>query len=512
MLPYFALALIAGNALSCLGADPPLIRREGVVNAGSQRPPSVGGQISAGSLISIHGIRFSDDVASLAVRLITKAGSSQLSINRADSRMLEAWIPLGAPLGPAQIVVQAGGLNSPPISFVLVKSALGLFSVNGNGWGPGKANISGDKPAKPGQIISLFATGVAPRQPVEVWVGGQVAKVLRAAEGPAHVVELSVQLPLGTPAGCFIPVYGRSPGSSMSNTVTIAVQRGAGACARSKDDILSAMQSGKSAVFVLSRTVSRSQGAGKDQIEDQAVAGFSDIAAENMTKSLLWMSPPAGTCTTYGTVLDTDTPDAASVTGLFLDALAGGSLDAGTGLSVDNGQEQLRMLSITGTRNIYQRILRSAIPTAPQRAIFSLAGGNFHITGTGGKDVGRFRVAIPAPEPFEWTNRAQFTSITRTKPLPFVWSGAAPNGKMAILLSAATTENNVAGLVFCVAPASAGRFQVSPELLAVLPSETVEARLIFWPASTAADGSVAGVSHVIPLSLFVHSAKFLLPR
>lgn len=504
-----ATLLVSTLALAAT-AGPPAVRREGVVNGASQRPTSVGGAISPGSLISIHGVGFGADGRSTSVWLISGGRKLALNMTHITPTQIDAWIPAEAPRGPAQLIVRKDGQDSAPAPVTLRAEAFGLFSANGKGWGPARSANGPEHPVAPGGQVTLFGTGLAAGQGPKIRIAGLSATVLSISRLPFRPIQLTVQVPPDSPEGCFVPVSGGTPGGPASTTVTIAVRRGGGPCTRSPDDVVAQWLPGKTAVFVVSRTVTGRVNPASRQVEDRVSAGFADVPASRVTNSPLLMSPPVGACTAYGTTLDPDTPGSTSMTGLFLDALSGVALDPGNVLRIDNGEVQLRMLSVSGAANVYQRMLGGDIPTGPRASAFALDSGVIHVTGTGGRNVGRFSVTLPAPQPFQWGNRAAFSALDRSRPVKLAWSGAGASTKMAILLSAASTENNVAGLIYCLAPAGAGRFTVPSELLAVLPSGRGEIRLISSPGSITA-GSVPGIDHVVPLSLFVHVGEFHIP-
>ena len=101
-----------------------------------------------------------------------------------------------------------------------------------------------DRPAKPGDVILLFATGEgqtdpagidgktavsplpAPQLPVTVSIGGKSSRVLYAGGAPGEVaglMQLNVQVPAGLVPGSAIPVAVRVGDSASQPNVTISV-------------------------------------------------------------------------------------------------------------------------------------------------------------------------------------------------------------------------------------------------------------------------------------------------
>jgi uncharacterized protein (TIGR03437 family) len=303
---------------SIWGAEAPAIRRQGVVNAASQRPVAVGGAIARGSRISIHGVRFG--AASGANRVSFRSATGEvrrLTVIEADPQHLEVWIPADAPLGPARITVSANGLESAPETVTVLKAAPGLFSANGQGWGPARAeNLSNAmrspngtaNSVAPGNRLALAATGLAPSDKPEIQVGNSIARVLQvhAAAALAYTAEITIQVPEAS-EGCYVPVYVRLPGAPVSNAVTISVHRGGGKCASAPDDPVMGWQGGKTAILSLTRTVRRSLDVPREHIEDEANGAFRDVPPGKARASPLLMLPPAGACTTWAGALKAGT-------------------------------------------------------------------------------------------------------------------------------------------------------------------------------------------------------------
>lgn len=131
----------------------------------------------------------------------------------------------------------------------VVPSATGLYTLDSSGAGPGIfTSLDGivktfTNSAKPGEVLTTWATGTGPIDSddalppgvknlpgFEVWAGSQSAKVLYAGPSPccAGLAQISFELPQ-VPDTCFLPVTVRG-GGVVSNSVTLAVDHGGGAC------------------------------------------------------------------------------------------------------------------------------------------------------------------------------------------------------------------------------------------------------------------------------------------
>lgn len=135
-------------------------------------------------------------------------------------------------------------------TITIATAAPGIFTTNQQGTGAGAILHAGDfrtvsesAPARPGEFISIFCTGLGPlTSPVadgnaapypppetiltpEVRVGGIVANVSFSGLAPGFVglYQVNIQVPLAAPTGNAVPLVLTSGGVS-SNIVTIAIQ------------------------------------------------------------------------------------------------------------------------------------------------------------------------------------------------------------------------------------------------------------------------------------------------
>jgi uncharacterized protein (TIGR03437 family) len=159
-------------------------------------------------------------------------------------------VPYAVSGNTAQVSVAYQGRPSAAASVPIASSAPGLFTWDGTGKGQAAAvNQDGSinssaKPAKIGDIISLYATGEGqtspsgldgklpsnplpqPVLPVTVTIGGQTVKPQYAGGTPGYfagLMQVNVQIPAGVAPGNAVPVALQA-GSAMSPVgVTIAI-------------------------------------------------------------------------------------------------------------------------------------------------------------------------------------------------------------------------------------------------------------------------------------------------
>jgi uncharacterized protein (TIGR03437 family) len=498
-------------------AEPPAIRRDGVVNAASQRPESAGGAIAPASRISIHGIRFAAEVRANRVLLRGMGRALTLPVLGATTTRLDAWIPAGAPLGAVALSVQSNGLESQPAPIRIGRSAPGFFSVNGEGWGLARADNlsagvrapnSGNRSVAPGGTVALAVTGFSPADKPQVYIGLETARVLafRPAAAPDYSAEISIQTPPGAPEGCRVPVYARTADGRASNTVAISIHRGGGACVDGPDDPMSGWDGGKTAILILSRTVRRTLDPPEDLTDDEFRAGFVDVQPGRRRDNPFLQWPPPGACTTYATVRDEETPAADSVPALLLGSVfrEGVGLDAGAYIAARSGLQQLRAAPALGAPGLYQRTLSRGAHPGLRLPQFPLDSGMVVIAGRGGPQAGAFATALPVPAGFTQLNPV--VTIDRSEPLTVEWKSAAPPAAMGIIVAGAGANGGAAGATYCLAPGSAGKFTIPAALLGHLPAGRGNVALASWWTRPVTPNP-AGIEHTIAVSVYTRSSE-----
>ena len=158
------------------------------------------------------------------------------------SRQIGAVLPSGAPTGAGNLVVTYNGRSSVTVPVTVAPSAIGLYTLNQGGTGPGAITtaaydvIGPSFAANPGETLTAWATGVGPvageegKGPlvgdlggVEVFVGNKPAVVHYAGRSGccAGVDQIAFDVPSGV-SGCFVPLVARSHGVA-GNFSSIAI-------------------------------------------------------------------------------------------------------------------------------------------------------------------------------------------------------------------------------------------------------------------------------------------------
>jgi uncharacterized protein (TIGR03437 family) len=190
---------------SLLPAAPPALRIDKIENAASL----VDGPLSAGETIMVRGAGFGSDSQ------LTIGGAAVAAISISPTQIV-AVVPSNLPNTPVAVQVQSGGSTSNPVPVPVAAASPGVFSTDGSGLGQGYIfNQDGvlntpSNPAKPGDQITIFATGVGPvsftngyavtASPVNVFIDGfyasGVAAVMGAVAGfPGSVYQITVYVP-----------------------------------------------------------------------------------------------------------------------------------------------------------------------------------------------------------------------------------------------------------------------------------------------------------------------------
>jgi uncharacterized protein (TIGR03437 family) len=435
----------------------PAISQNGVVNTASRIPPTLaGGALAPGSLFTIYGVRFGSSESTTTVTLQHGPTTIAAKVIAVQPKRIDAWLPVGVPLGPALLTVSVNGQPSDSFKVNVDKSNPGLFSRNGEGWGPALP------PAHPGQRVSLLGTGFGPGEKVTVVVGGRPV----LAGSPRATSQLGQQqvrftIPANVPVGCYVPVYVLATPGRAGNVVTIAVQPpGEPPCDPGPLD-----RSARLAVFARSRMRARREN--RDIVSDEALVTFTAQTGRALLSPLLLLPPP-GACTAYTSSFQAETILPNSISAAIVAEVNARGLRAGSSLTLTKGSDQRTIPQDGGTSGYYRAQLGSS-DQRRRRALF-LDPGDFTFAGPGGPDVAPFSFRVHAADPFEWTDREATSQVDRGRPLTVHWKGLGSDRTVLILATNVDQITTAIGTTLCAAPATAGQFTIPAALLANLPA------------------------------------------
>jgi uncharacterized protein (TIGR03437 family) len=404
-----------------------------------------------------------------------------------------AILPSNTPVGLVNITVSYNGPD-PNESFsttqaTVVSNSPGVYTPTASGLGAGSLTdqnynlLTFKNSAKPGDVVTAWGTGLGPIstpdnvsppvlnfQNVQVWVGGQSAKVIYAGRGCcAGEDQISFTVP-AVGNGCNVPVTVVSGGNS-SNTVTMPVSAVGGACSDTgptlPTSILSTAAAGqqvKVAILgigpdVVGKTVGNIRAvAGRlsaalqtpVSTEDAAklVRAYSTHNSRAIRRAMAkyaaqWKRLDArtkaklsadiaqnqdGVLAQFGTLNNEGQVAALGSAQLPVPGscvvlpnsfpsghpLLGGA-DAGTSLSLTGAGGSLT-LNNTGP-GTYRAYFGASVSTQ------ELPLGAYTISGTGGKDAGAFSVTLTVASHLAISSPSPLATVDRTQPLTVTWTG-----------------------------------------------------------------------------------------
>jgi uncharacterized protein (TIGR03437 family) len=237
----------------------PAVNDGGVVNNASFAPSPAG--VAPGSIAAVFGSSLNNGSSALSSsfgldgRLAANLGGAGVTLNGIPAPIfystpgqLGIQIPFElAGLSSGTIQVTVGGQTSAPRTVFLDGFAPGIFTLSQDGRGAiaalhqdGVTPVTAQRPAKPGEIIAIFGTGLGVLNPPlatgtrstgnrtastpTVQIDGIGAEVLFSGAAPGFVGlnQVNVRIPATTRSAPNLPVV-LSIDGKQSNTVTVAV-------------------------------------------------------------------------------------------------------------------------------------------------------------------------------------------------------------------------------------------------------------------------------------------------
>lgn len=483
-------------------AQLPSIKLHGIVNAASFFAAGLpGGSIARGSIFTIFGgalgpaqgtqvssFPLGNTFSGVSIT-VTQAGNVVNALPlfvRQDQ--INAVMPSNAPLGWVSVQVTYNNARSNPAPAYVVNDSAGIFTSIGTGLGPGAihnfvtaasqpANSTANS-AKPGQVVTLFATGLGPitspdnqappagtlPTPVEVWVGGVPASVSYSGRSPccSGLDQVIFTVPSAAPQGCWVPVEIRTSHATVSNFVSMAVDPKGAPCSDPSNPFSRAIVNGGSFGLLTLLRMAVHEDLGVNSAID-VTEDFVTMTATNQPGGAFAFAPfagtpPPGSCTVY--------PGSG-------DFFEGGNVPQVAPPALDPGKQ----FQVSGPGSSQSVTLQySAAPLGSYLPLYSLpnllflAPGKYAVSSTGGANVGPFNASVTVPSPLTWTNRDQTTIVSRSQSLTLEWSPGAANQTVTILGIDSDLPTNSSALFLCTAPVGATSFSVPPEVLAAIPA------------------------------------------
>lgn len=508
MLLRFFLLLLVTSQVMHLKAQSGVIYPKSVLNAASYAAPGLPhGSIARGSVFSIFGLGLGPSSSpGLAFPLSTTLGGVSVKVFQASTSVnaiplyvgggqVNAIMPSNAPLGRASVQVVFNGFSSNPAPITIVNSSFGIYAATGAGLGPGvfqNFNSQTDQPvnapavsAKPGQVITLWGTGLGPvpyadniapspvslTTPTEVFVGGQPASLLYNGRSPccSGSDQIVFTIPSAAPLGCWVPVFVRTEGKFVSNSATISISADGSPCSEPANPFASSiLKGGKVGDIDLKRSAIHDDylmSSPVDFTSDLSAISFQELAGGTFAFSPSLSLPPAGACTTYSAA-----GDLRGYAVSLLPAATTRFLNAGATFTVAGPTDSRVITLLKPPQPDIAQLGKNLPGSGLLNNLFLNPGSSYTVTSTEGTDVGAIQATAANDPPLTWSNETQISTVNRTQPLVISWAGAPSGRPVEIEGVSFDSHTNSSASFFCIAPAGSNSFTVPNYILQNLPA------------------------------------------
>ncbi|MEI9814821.1 MAG: hypothetical protein WDO18_20255 [Acidobacteriota bacterium] len=441
-----------------------------------------------------------------SIKVTTPGNEKQFDaiIYYTGTAQVAAILPSAVPEGQASLRLTYNGLASQTFNINVVKSNFGAFTINSSGAGESIAFnasnalgvLSPVNPAKPGDILSFWGTGLGPIDadetkaapqfdmttvPVQAWVGGKTADIVfRGRNSCCTAVDtIYIRVPAGV-SGCVTPVTFKV-GDQYTNTTLIPTTQSGNLCSPNSPTVTQSDLSQlvtKTSLWYGSIFLNRSSAFPNTSV--QPVGTTADQGVGVFTRLQVY---PGWVGFTNWDVVH---PRSCNV------VTSGGLLGSGTFTFLDAGQ-----LSVNGPAGF------ASMNRDP------LSGGYYGLLGGSGQYVvpGTFTVtsgflnndtatvSLTYTTPVVWTNFSQLASIDRNAGATITWTGGDPNGFVQVFAYGTlvnTQGGQVATGITCVAPSGDHSFTIPPYILAALPPTQAGNPAILGISGFAAPKKISG--------------------
>lgn len=519
MLRKLSLAVWIGSIAASSVWAQPNVSDGGILNSASYASPRLPtGAVAQGAIFVIFGVNMGpatlvsapslplgDTLGGTSVRVTSGGQTLNCPMVYTSAGQVAAIMPSTTPVGNATLTVTYNGATSVSRNVRVAASSFGTYTINQRGSGPGViTNFESAtsqpvntvlKPARPGQTVILYGTGLGPlpagtpdnaaapavqinNNNIEVLIGSRRATVSYAGRAPGFVGldQLNLVVPEGV-LGCAVSVLVRV-GTQVSNVTTMAVSQSGGVCSDPlglPTSVLERVSQGNSVKvgvigFARSALEISIPIIGTTNItNDSGVASFIEFTPQNIVASSSLNAqgaPSIGSCTVFTGSASALVPD---------DPLTYGGLDAGASLAVNGPRGTKTMTKSNPFDGSYSGSFATggiAIPGAPPADPPFLEPGNYTTTGTGGAQVGAFTAQYTISTPLNWTNKAAVSTVARANGQVVTWQPGSANDYVIIYgySSSDVSETAIYGVFTCMERANVGTFTVPAGILLALPA------------------------------------------
>ena len=485
-LVLFAL-MVAGTT-----AAQPAVIPSGIRNAASARYGLPNPGVAPGAWFIVQGSGLGPATPALGDTPQTELGGTSAKVSAggstfdvlliaATSAELLALLPADVPPGDATLAITAQGNTGEPAPFKVVPSSFGLFTTSQ------AADLqrvyasvrSGaffylydlPAPAKPGDELALFGTGLGSAETVEVLIGDKSAEVL--SKGSEDCCPGLDRITIRVPAdveGCGQPITVKT--GDIANLVgVISIASDGRFCPDrggfSASDLEKAERNGhlKAGYLFLMRFLQP----GSPQSIDMGFANYSKVSYDLLRQYRSdWAQRVPGAC--YAANTDQQLQLAGQPGAAFFDDFYPfGETPLAAGPTVNlggpGGSQQMPQIA----PGLYNGIFFNM--SNPLISFFS--PGDYTVETTGG-EVGNSSGTVKVGAPIQFTNLDTMASISRAQDYKITWTGGSPSDRVWIAAySASITGTTVkAGIVQCFELASKGSVTLPASMLSLLPENS----------------------------------------
>jgi uncharacterized protein (TIGR03437 family) len=419
---------------------------------------------------------------------------------------INALLPSTVPVGNYNVTVTNGTVSNQVLTQV-VATKVGLFTQDQSGTGlavvfnyisqsendvnrltTGGYNGSLSSPAKPGQVLVAWGTGIGPYQPgdntagishdfstsepIAAIVGGvSIPVVFAGLNGYAGEDQINFTLPANVPTGCSVPLQ-ISVNGNLSAAVSIAIAPSASATACVQTGYttqqLQNLDNGATITaggFALSEDVETLASVGTEKIDDIG-GSFTQVTGFQLSSS---GTPNYSLTTIAGCQVFKYTFSGTTVT-------VGGakSLDAGTvTLTGPSGSNLTNQKLTEDSSNDYSYIIN----LTGQTSNGTILAGTYSLTGSGGTAVGPFNTSITIGPPLVLSSPLP-TTVTESAGFTLNWTGGNTSDVVNITGATSTSTGTGANKVYtatgfiCTTTAGQKTYTVPPAVLTQLVPAT----------------------------------------
>ena len=442
--------------------------------------------------------------------------------NQSGVNQLAALLPSSVAAGNYNVTVTNNGAASAAFAATVVQRKLTLITQDSSGSGlavvqnyisaaeldvnrftTGSVNGIPISPAKPGQVLIAWGTGMGPvsggdntASPgfdftkngvnVQVIVGGMSITPQYAGRAPglAGTDQINFQLPSNVPTGCTVSFQVSVNGTlSNSSFIAIAPDANSSACVvpgfttqqLQSFDNGSSFTIGSFDITQFSENITGTGTFKADAIggEFARYTGF-QLASVAQYYSLL----TTGGCQVFTTTTTTNGSTSQTGGGIVPTPITITLLDAGKITLTGPAGSGLSNVALNETNNSYYlSIGEEGVSIPGQTNLGSIVAGTYTLNGAGGKDVGAFTASLNLASPLTVTGGLPAT-VNRGAGLTLNWTGGNSSDIVEVIGgSSSSTKSGTNTTVtvsefFCTTTAGQGGITVSSSLLNQLPAVT----------------------------------------